>query len=218
MPKNVDLTGMVFGRLTAIKVGSYRTFPNGRTVEMWSCHCDCGNERTVQKGNLTTGHTTSCGCSHVEHGFSFVGRRRTEYRIWSGIVQRCTNHKHPSFHHYGGRGITVCEEWRRDFTAFFRDMGLRPSAKHSIERKDNSLGYEPHNCKWATMREQTRNVRDNRYLTFDEKTMCIADWGERVGLCQHVIRSRLRCGWSVERALTTPKLTATRPATRPTTP
>jgi hypothetical protein len=82
-----------------------------------------------------------------------------EYMAWSGARQRCHNPKNPAYYRYGGRGIEVCDRWRNNFAAFLEDMGRRPSADHSLDRKDNDKGYEPGNCRWATMIEQQHNRR-----------------------------------------------------------
>jgi hypothetical protein len=115
------------------------------------------------------------------------------------MLQRCTNPKNPSFERYGGRGITVCERWR-DFAAFQADMG-EPPAGLTLDRKDNDLGYQPENCRWATDAEQTRNTRRNRRLTLDGRTQCMSDWARELGIRQQLISRRLSDGWPVERAL-----------------
>jgi hypothetical protein len=90
------------------------------------------------------------------------------------------------------------------FEFFLSDMGLRPSPRHSIERTNNDKGYQTGNCRWATKREQTRNMRSNRLLTHDGRTMCVADWATHINIHHGTLRSRLSSGWSVERTLTTP--------------
>jgi hypothetical protein len=120
------------------------------------------------------------------------------------MVQRCCNPKHKNFRHYGGRGITVCDRWRTNFEVFLEDMGPRPSAKHSIERKDNNGNYEPGNCVWATQREQSRNKRTNRLVEFGGQTLCVEEWAAKLGLTSKAIHHRLDRGWSIDKALTTP--------------
>jgi len=126
-----------------------------------------------------------------------------EYRVWGSMIKRCCNPKANRYDRYGGRGISVCERWQ-SFEAFFEDMGPRPSPKHSIERRNNDGNYEKANCYWATWKEQARNKRTSRMLEFNGKTMCLAAWAEETGIASKVLCLRLRIGWSIERALTTP--------------
>jgi hypothetical protein len=119
------------------------------------------------------------------------------------MIERCRNPKVAFFKHYGGRGISVCERWQT-FENFYADMGPMPTARHTVERKDTNGNYEPSNCRWATRREQARNTRTNRRVTFDGKTLCVAEWAEQTGLPAHTIAERLRAGWSVHDALTKP--------------
>lgn len=130
---------------------------------------------------------------------------RPEFAIRSSIIQRCHNPKNPGFADYGGRGIVVCGRWRVSADAFLTDMGPRPSARHSIERKNNDGPYSPDNCVWATKAEQNRNTRQNVRLTFKGRTLCIAEWAREQGLPEKAIRDRLNLlNWSIERALTEP--------------
>jgi hypothetical protein len=127
-----------------------------------------------------------------------------EYRAWYQMVYRCTNPKFDQWKDYGGRGIKVCDSWRYSFTTFLKDMGPRPSAKHSIDRIDNAKGYEPSNCRWATREEQNGNMRTSVRLTHDGRTQCVSAWAREMGLSATTLVARLRNGWSVERALTAP--------------
>jgi hypothetical protein len=126
-----------------------------------------------------------------------------EYKIWKGIKKRCLNSAYVEFYNYGGRGITVCPEWVASFEAFLADVGPRPTPEHSIERRDNSRGYEPGNCVWATPAAQSRNTRRTRLLTFNGETLPMKDWAERRGIGYTTLANRLnRSGWTVEEALT----------------
>jgi hypothetical protein len=127
-----------------------------------------------------------------------------EYKAWANIIQRCTNPKHPNYPDYGGRGITICEEWRHSFATFFAAVGRRPSPQHSIERKKNNLGYQPGNVCWATGTEQARNRRRSSYATFRGETKHLKAWCEELGLPYVTIYFRLHRGWDAERAFTTP--------------
>ena len=139
------------------------------------------------------------------HGMARRENPDPMYVVWCGIVQRCENPAHAAYPRYGGRGITICTRWRRDFMAFYEDMGPRPTPGYSVDRIDNDGPYSPENCRWATAKEQNRNCRTNRMLTFQGETLCLAEWSERTGIKQTTLLQRLdRSGWSVERALTAP--------------
>ena len=120
------------------------------------------------------------------------------------MIDRCGRPSHRFFHHYGGRGISVCDRWKT-YDNFLADMGRRPSDKHSLDRIDNNGNYEPNNCRWATSVTQLRNRRANRMITFNGRTMCIAEWSEETGLSSAAITQRIDgLGWSIENALTIP--------------
>ena len=200
-----DMVGKVFGRLTVL---SSAGVVRGRGT--WLCRCDCGVEKTIMRQSLVVGATVSCGCYgkelrvlvNTKHGHSAGGGRTPEYTAWNSMMQRCGNPRAQSYAWYGGRGITICEAWH-DFSAFERDMGPRP-AGHSIDRINNSGNYEPGNCRWATRKQQQRNMRSNKLLTFNGKTQPLAAWAEEAGLTNETIRNRLRMGWEISHALTVP--------------
>jgi hypothetical protein len=122
------------------------------------------------------------------------------YKTWKGMRDRCTRETHKDYPHYGGRGISVCQRWQ-SFEAFYEDMGDRPSPHHSIDRIDNSKGYEPGNCRWATTNEQARNTSRTIHVEFGGKSQCITDWARELGLPQESLRRRIKKGWPLEKAL-----------------
>jgi hypothetical protein len=126
-----------------------------------------------------------------------------EYKSWVAMLQRCTNPNDPSFANYGGRGITVCDRWRR-FELFYEDMGPRP-LKQSMDRIDNSLGYFKENCRWAPDSVQATNKRTNRLLCYDGRSQTLAEWAREAGIEEDTLRRRIgKLGWTVERSLATP--------------
>jgi hypothetical protein len=200
--------GQPFGRLEVVRLSARRT---GCVAWYW-VRCRCGVEKEVRIYNLLKGKTQSCGClnrerssaAHTTHGATRHGARPTEYGIWSAMLKRCHCPTNKKYNLYGGRGITVCDRWRHDFAAFLADMGPRPSGKHSIERADNSKGYDPGNCRWATQAEQMRNTRCTRNITYNGRTMCLKDWAAEVGIHHRSLAYRLNRGWPLETALSAP--------------
>jgi len=212
----MDLTGQVFGRLTVISEAESSTYsfqPKNSTKRKtqrrrnWHCRCACGTLTVVTHGALKN-HTTSCGCAKRE---DFIQRSTThhmsntpEHKTWMNMRRRCNNPQGSDIQDYKLRGITVCERWN-SFENFFADMGIRPSARHSIERVDNDLGYSPGNCIWALPRIQGNNKRNNIVLTFQNQTHTLAEWSRIQHIDYAVLRARVRrYKWSVERALTEP--------------
>lgn len=177
------------------------------------CKCDCGNERTVHVSNMRQGLTQSCGCLRSETMSKIGSARRKhghaiaetpEYSSWRSMIQRCTNPKSPKFTYWGGRGITVCDEWVSDFEAYLSHVGPRPSPKHSIDRINNNLGYEPGNVRWALPVEQSNNRRSSHVVEIDGQRMTLAEAIRIKGQRSNVVRQRLAFGWSMDRALNEP--------------
>lgn len=191
----MDLRNQRFGRLVAVEPAQKDKSGNCR----WLCRCDCGASTISQEGKLRSGHARSCGClqreASTKHGL--IGTR--VYEIWRSMSKRCLNPRHKSFPSYGGRGIKVCARWS-DVAKFYADMG-DPPAGMSLDRIDNNGDYEPGNCRWATPAQQTRNRRPNVNLTLNGRTMCVTDWARETGVSRETIYTRLRRGWSIERAL-----------------
>lgn len=136
-----------------------------------------------------------------KHGYGAKGRQSPEYSSWKCMKDRCERSSNAGYKNYGGKGVKICERWQT-FINFLSDMGMKPTPKHTIDRIDNAKGYEPGNCRWATMKEQQRNRSNNRMITFRGETKCLSEWEEIVGGSGQNVRSRLRIGWSIERAIT----------------
>ena len=203
MPAFKNITGQIFGRLTAIE-RMPRGYHSPKRV-FWRCQCKCGNERILAYTTLVHGKTRSCGCLRKEayrecprtHGKS----RTPTFAIWCGMLARCSNPNVIVYGRYGGRGIKVCERWH-DFSAFIADMGERPSLDHSLDRIDNAGNYEPGNVRWATTWQQASNKRNTLMISAFGRTLHLAEWSRQVGITSQTIHKRLKRGWPPERALT----------------
>lgn len=173
----------------------------------WLCRCDCGKEKIVRVDNLKNGGVKSCGCLNIErstkHGHAKNYKKSRTYQSWFNMVQRCTNSNGEKYPIYGGRGIKVCNRWRK-FKNFLEDMGERPR-EHQIDRIDNDRNYCKNNCRWATLKQQARNKTNNHLITHDGKTQCLVEWAEDVEIPYKTLWRRVcDLNWSVRKALTTP--------------
>lgn len=198
----IDLTGQRFGRLTVIR-------KNGRMNRnvAWECKCDCGNTKTISSYSLRSGRSQSCGCLNKElvtkmmttHGKS--GTRL--HRIWTLMKNRCTSDTSPDYPKYGGRGVTVCDEWLK-FDAFYEwSISHGYDDTLSIDRIDNDGNYCPDNCRWATKKQQENNKSTNSLIEYNGETHTIAEWADIKGINYETLRCRIKYfGWSPEKALT----------------
>lgn len=159
--KSDKTVGRKFGRLTVLA----KARKKGRVGSLqYQCKCECGRDTIIDGHQLRAGHTLSCGCllaegNNLRHGMARQDKKAPEYGAWSKMKGRCYNKTDHSYDDYGGRGITVCDRWRKSFKNFFADMGYRPAHCNSIDRIDNDGNYEPGNCRWATQEIQSRNRR-----------------------------------------------------------
>lgn len=194
------LPGQVFHYLTVLSSNGTKCL----------CRCICGGTTTAHRYDLHRGHTKSCGCKRIEsvrlrrtsHGESKTGG---EYDVWCQMKSRCYSRNNPTYKNYGGRGIKVCDRWKK-YENFLDDMGRRPSPKHSIERKNNDGDYEPGNCIWATRTEQCRNKRNNRWITYKGERLTLSEWAKKAGMRRTTLRMRLDVyKWSFAKAITPPK-------------
>lgn len=194
--------GKRFGNLIVVSSSRPGKNTGSSTVD---CRCDCGDIRSYYIGNLLRFKgTVQCPQCREAARPSKGMHKHPLFNIWKGIIQRCENPNHTHYELYGGRGIRMCQSWRDDFTTFAADLGERPSMQHSIDRIDVDGNYEPANCRWAKSVEQGSNRRDNRIIEHGGEALILSDWSKRTGLTIQTISFRLKSGWSIERALTTP--------------
>lgn len=202
--KYKDLLNQRFSRL--VVVAKADTSKDGSIK--WKCKCDCGGQAIARGQALRSGSTKSCGCLRRENRLSAVvvhGQSESkEYHAWQSMKRRCNNVNNPAWKDYGGRGITVSEEWMQSFDNFIKDMGVAPDNSYTLGRINNEQGYCKENCRWETRAQQAVNTRQNLFLTFEGKSLTLAEWSRVVGILPVTIKGRLKLGWSVERALTTP--------------
>ena len=201
----INLVGMRFGMLEVLHREDDYVKPSGRKILMWKCRCDCGNMVTVSGECLRHGNTKSCGCQR-RNKFRTHGKSNTRlYEIWTDMKQRCLNPNQKVYKYYGGRGITICQEWIDDFMSFY-DWALENGYQDNltIDRIDVNSGYEPNNCRWVTMETQLRNTRRNRFVEINGESHTIAEWARIYGINPQTINSRLRKGISEQDAILIP--------------
>ena len=199
-----EVTGMVgrrFGRWTVIRKTDERDSGGGIK---YLCRCDCGTEKEVSGKGLRSKVSTSCGCYNrdVITKFGKSVYKEKLYGVWNSIKGRCTNPRDKAFPNYGGRGIGICVEWRKDYKAF-RDWAMGHGYKSGlwIDRIDCNGPYSPENCRWATPKVQQRNKRNNVVVSIGGKEKSLSEWAEESGIKFATLRRRLKLGWSEEHLL-----------------
>lgn len=208
MAEFIDLTNRKFNMLTVKE----RVSNSKQGKARWKCLCKCGNYCIVESSKLLNETTKSCGCyrkSRIGDESRKHGKTRTKiYKTWCHIKQRCFDKNDTRYNDWGGRGITICDEWKDDFQAFCDYVSkLENFGKvgYSIDRINNDGNYEPGNVRWVTKIVQNNNTRRNHYLTYNGKTQTIAQWAEELGINPYMVYSRInKYHWSVKDALTIP--------------
>lgn len=210
--KRIDLVGKKFGRLTVLKY-----VKNDECNQaMWECLCICGNISVVRGYSLRSGRAKSCGCLRNEaskkratvHGLYYNkdGGQRRLYKIYHGMKKRCLNKKSKEYKDYGGRNISICDEWINNFENFYNwaiENGYHK--KFSIERINNNGNYEPNNCTWIPRPNQNKNKRDTIRIEFDGKNLTLNEWSKKIGISHSALYLRIKkYKWSIEKALSTP--------------
>lgn len=212
MPKLIDLSGKVFGRLTVLHQAPHLVSPSGVRRVAWTVVCECGTVKDVATVYLVHGDTKSCGCLQPEvasicnttHGYTTNRRIPKQYHAWAGMIARCYNPNHKGYKDYGARGIGVVDRWRNSYENFISDMGERPDGL-TLERINNNAWYGPDNCVWADYFTQARNRRNTIMLTYNGETKPVATWAEELGIPYHTLKYRVfRYGWGVDKAMTEP--------------
>lgn len=210
MSKEVDMAGEIFGRLKVIEKVGRKTY-GGRNVPVWKCKCECGNTVLVCRQELQD--KKSCGCLRLDllrkrstkHG-ECVGKRSQLYRVYHNMLSRCNNRGSTEYQNYGGRGISVCEEWANNPKSFFewaKANGYDGSL--TLDRVDVDGDYSPDNCRFTTLKVQANNTNRNHRLTYNGETLTMSEWSEKYRISYSTLKSRINTlGWDVDKALTYP--------------
>ena len=198
MTKVPDLMNLRFGRLVVVKRAENDKWGKAR----WICQCDCGNQITVNGSDLVTGRVKSCKCLTRErvallnktHGLS----KTKIYKVWRNMKTRCYNSNNKKYKDYGARGITVCDEWKDNFLAFYEwsiNNGYKeelPCTECTLDRINNDEGYFPNNCRWTTFTVQANNKRKNVFIIYNGEKDTIHNWCRKLNLNYETVRGRMR--------------------------
>lgn len=213
MLDGTDLIGKTFGRLTVISIVPKEERKDKKRM-YYVCKCSCGTQKIVRRDGLTSGAILSCGClqkekateANTKHGFY----KERLYKVWDGMKQRCSNPNHKEYSKYGGKGISVCPEWKNDYLAFREFMLSRgydpkaPFGECTIDRIDNNGNYCPENCQIITIQEQQHNRETSSFYYLDGKRYTLTQISEKTGIKRVTLQGRLRRGFSIEEAILTP--------------
>lgn len=204
-----DIEGQRFGRLTVLPICERRKCGSGNEL-FCLCRCDCGKEVFKRVADLKRGRIKSCGCYKKEvftrkgkgkYPTVHHGEQNRLYRIYNCMKNRCGDVNN---HRYGGRGITVCDEWNT--FEKFQEWALANGYEETltIDRIDNNKGYSPENCRWVDERTQANNTSRNRTITYNGETRTVAEWARIKNVKYRAFYNRVRYGWSDEDTIATP--------------
>lgn len=204
MKRKIINVGDKFGKLTVIREVEPNLTPCGTKQRKFLCKCDCGNQVVRNMRTLLKGAKTSCGCNKTSYIQKYFKKESKSflYSTWSGMRQRCNNPNSASYSRYGGRGISVCDEWDKDFFAFERWAKENGAKKGlTIDRIDNDGNYCPENCRWVDLFTQANNKNSNRVLEYNGESHTIMEWSRIIGCNESKIRHRLNRGKTIGQAL-----------------
>lgn len=200
MSNFIDLTGRKFGRLTVLGLQGR----NKHGQLMWKCKCDCGNEVVLRGYSIRYHHVSSCGCKRKEvakeKAYKHGGCGDRLYRIWGDMKSRTVQKSGKDWRNYTSRGITVCNDWKRDYLVFKKwalDNGYNDDL--TIDRIDVNKGYTPENCRWVTPKQQANNRRTNVYITYNGMTKTLSEWSDYTGLSYSCLSDRRLRGYTADK-------------------
>lgn len=202
MGKKIDITGRRSGKLTAIRMVSEYRYPNGERGEKWLCHCDCGNDVIIFRKSFIAGNSKSCGCIRGESRRTHGGKGTRIYNIWCNIKDRCFNANNSSYSYYGGRGISMCNEWRNDFSSF-REWAYNNGYEDNltVDRIDVNQDYCPENCRWVDRTAQANNRTNTIRFSYNGEEHTCAEWARITGISYDLINDRYHKGLPPDKIL-----------------
>lgn len=211
MSEPLNLVGQKIGRLTVIEYLGLRKRKDGRHYSWFLCECECGCMTEKKGTTLLSGKVKSCGCYRKDkmHELYYKGGKSKLYDVWRMMKSRCLDSSNPHYHNYGGRGITICNEWLgktgyENFRKWAESHGYKDGL--TLDRNDNNKGYSPENCSWQTMEYQSNHKRNNRYIEMNGVTKTLAMWCKEYGAEYSRTRYRINHGYTLFDALTKPPL------------
>jgi len=205
MGKPSDISSYIGNKINRLTILEDLGMING--VRMAKAHCECGKIKSYNFGNVKSGKSKSCGCLPIEKNTRHGLHKTKLYEVWEGMIDRCCNENHKHYHRYGGRGVSVCDEWRHSPKAFCdwaKDkwaQGLKLD-KDKLSPYKCGILYSPEFCCFITHKENSMYRNNSRVIEYNGLSLCVSQWAEKVGIGEGAIRSRLRYGWPIEKVLT----------------